>query len=257
MKPVAVRPGIFDDRALSGQKLGGVHLTSSPRIIRPLAFDAFYYWNVSPQVNLFAAKGRETTRTLGARARGRIGQFDFSLGGIGQWGEFGVKHVRAFSAHADAGWTFRGQLEPHLQLRADVLSGGTRRDGTITTFNALYPNVAYSTEATIEAPANLVQVGIVGRIDPARAVTLQYTLEGLWRYSAQDAFYAAPLTPLVRPNSINDRFSGVEQQLSVTYRLNSYLTFSAAAVHFSVGNFIRSAGGRDENFGMAAMALRL
>ena len=76
----------------------------------------------------------------------------------------------------------------HVGVRADVLSGGAPAEHTVGTFNALYPNVSYSTEATIEAPANLVQVGAVARVDPAAALSLQYTVEGLRRYTSRDAF---------------------------------------------------------------------
>ena len=92
---------------------------------------------------------------------------------------------------------------PRLGVRTDVLSGG----GGATwhrahVFNALYPNYAYSTEATIEAPANLIQAGAtLGRAYPlAEAVTMNATLEGLWRYSVHDAFYAAPTFALVPPD---------------------------------------------------------
>lgn len=254
VKPVGVAAGVFDDAAVRGQRLAGVHVTAA---LSPIAFDAFYYHSVMPTVRLLAASGREATDTLGARARGMVGPFDFSLGAIGQGGDLAGHRVRAFALHADAGLTFSGPWKPHLLARADVISGGGARDGTVATFNALYPNVAYSTEATIEAPANLVEVGLVAKASPSRTVTLQYTLEGLWRYSSRDAFYAAPLMPLVRPDASGDRFTGVEQQLGATFRPSRFLTVTAALVHFGAGDFIRRAGGRAENFGMLSLAIRL
>ena len=128
----------------------------------------------------------------------RAGAFDGSVGVIGQAGTFAGRGVLAWAAHADGGWTLPLPWTPRLGLRADVLSGGNDALGTVHTFNALYPNYAYSTEATIEAPANLLQAGATLDAQPWRGVTARYTLEGLWRYSTQDAFYAAPTFPLVR-----------------------------------------------------------
>lgn len=257
VRPVQVKPGVLDDGSLPDQSLEGIHLTASPALISPLTLDAFYYRNINPNVSLFPTSGKEATNTFGARLRGADGQLDFSGGLIGQTGELGDRPVRAFAAHVDAGWSIPAPWTPHLLLRGDVLSGGDPRKNTVETFNGLYPNVAYSTEATIEAPANLVQAGLVARANPLRNLTLQYTLEGLWRYSAKDAFYAAPLFPLVRPDGTNDRFSGVEQQISMVWRLNQIVTLNAAYVHFGAGDFIKRGGGHDENFGMTSISLRL
>ena len=256
VKPVQVKAGSFNDGPLPGQSLEGVHLTASPSLIAPLTLDSFYYRNINPNVSLFPASGKEATNTFGARLRGASGQFDYSGGVIGQTGELGDRSVRAFSAHLNAGWSLAGPWAPHLLVRADILSGGNGKN-TVETFNALYPNVAYSTEATIEAPANLVQTGFVARANPLQTLTVQYTLEGLWRYSAKDAFYAAPLFPLVRPDGTNDRFSGVEQQVSAVWHVNEIVALNAAYVHFNAGDFIRRGGGHDENFGMTSISFRL
>jgi hypothetical protein len=209
-------------------------------------------------VSLYGASGEERTDTFGLRLRGSHGPLDGSVGGIGQTGDATGRKVRAFALHGDLGWRFASlPWAPHVTLRGDVLSGGDPKAAHIATFNALYPNVAYSTEATIEAPANLIQSGLVVTADPLRAVTLQYTLEGLWRYSTRDAFYAAPLFPLVRPTASNDSYSGVEQQLEASWRLNAFVTLKTAYVHFFAGDFIRQGGGHDEDFGMTSISLRL
>ena len=210
-------------------------------------------------VALFAATGPERTDTFGARFRERTGAFDGSVGVIGQTGTAaGGRDVRAFSLHGDAGWSFvAAPWSPHLTLRADVLSGGPATANRVSTFNALYPNVAYSTEATIEAPANLVQVGAVLRASPTAKLSLQYTLEGLWRYSVRDAFYAAPLMPLVAPDGSGDRFTGIEQQLSGSWRASKFITLGVALVHFAAGDFVKRGGGHDDVFTMLSAALRL
>ena len=253
VRPVAVDPGVFDDGRVAGQFLGGLHVTFAPSATA--AVDGFYYHNVMPQAALLGLAGHERTDTVGLRIRGQNGAADWSLGAIGQTGDADGRPVRAFALHGDAGWSVVDRV--HVDLRADVLSGGDPAGHAVGTFNALYPNVSYSTEATIEAPANLIQVGTVARFDPVAALSLQYTLEGLWRYTSRDAFYAAPLHPLVLPDGSGDRFTGVEQQLRATYRLNRFVTLTAALVHFAVGDFIRRARGGNEVFGLTAISVRL
>jgi hypothetical protein len=256
VEPVSVKPGVFDDGPLHDQSIEGVHVTLAPP--GDLAADGFYYHNLNPQVSLYGASGEERTDTFGLRLRGSRGALDGSIGGIGQTGDATGRKVRAFALHGDLGWRFaRVPWAPHVTLRSDVLSGGDPKAAHIATFNALYPNVAYSTEAAIEAPANLIQSGLVATAQPLRAVTLQFTLEGLWRYSTRDAFYAAPLFPLVRPTASDDAYSGVEQQLEASWRLNAFVTLKAAYVHFFAGDFIRQGGGRDEDFGMTSISLCL
>ena len=256
VKPVNVSPGYFDDRTLAGQTLWGVHVSASPALSAPVRITAFYYGNTMPEVRFYPRAGKEQTHTVGLRLLASAGGFDGSIGGIGQAGKFGAQNVVAWAAHGDAGWTLKAPWTPRLGLRSDLLSGGAG-GGTVHTFNALYPNYAYSTEATIEAPANLVQVGATLGLHPLDSVTVNYTLEGLWRYSVHDAFYAAPTFALVPPASTSRRFTGIEQQVETTWRINKFLDLSAAYVHFEPGAFLRSAHARSQDFGMTELSLRL
>ncbi len=256
VKPVDVSPGYLDNRPLAGETLWGLHVSAAPALIAPLTLTAFYYGSIMPEVRFYPRPGKEKTHTIGLRLLGSRGDLDGSIGGIGQIGTLAARDVRAWAAHADAGWTLRLPWTPRLGLRSDILSGGTA-SGTVHTFNALYPNYAYSTEATIEAPANLVQAGATLGVHPLGPVTVNYTLEGLWRYSVRDAFYAAPTFALVPPDSTGHRFTGIEQQVEATWRINRFLELSAAYVHFEPGAFLRTAHARSQDFGVTELSVRL
>jgi hypothetical protein len=256
VKPVNVSPGYFDDRTLAGQTLWGVHVSTSPALIEPIKITAFYYSNTMPEVRFYPRPGKEQTHTAGLRLLASIGGFDGSIGGIGQAGTFATQNVLAWAVHADAGWTFDVPWKPRLGLRSDILSGGGG-NGTVHTFNALYPNYAYSTEATIEAPANLLQGGATLGLHPIDSVAVNYTLEGLWRYSVHDAFYAAPTFALVPPDGTSRRFTGIEQQLEAAWRINKFLDATAAYVHFEPGAFLRTAHAQSQDFGMTELSVHL
>ena len=259
IKPVNVSPGYFDDRTLAGQTLWGVHVSASPKAVAPVRMTAFYYGNTMPDVAFYPQAGKEQTHTVGLRLLASAGGLDGSIGGIGQVGTLATKKVLAWAAHGDAGWTLAAPWSPRLGLRTDILSGGSsgraNGGGTVHTFNALYPNYAYSTEATIEAPANLVQVGATLAIHPLDSVTVNCILEGLWRYSVHDAFYAAPTIALIRPDGTSRRFSGVEQQVEATWRPSRFLDMTAAYVHFEPGAFLRSAHARSQDYGMTQISV--
>jgi hypothetical protein len=256
VKPVNVSPGYFDDRTLAGQTLWGVHVSASPSDIAPVKITAFYYGNTMPDVDFYPLRGKEQTHTAGLRLLASEGAFDESIGGIGQIGRLAGQNVLAWAAHGDVGWTFESRWTPRLGLRTDVLSGGDG-GGTVHTFNALYPNYAYSTEATIEAPANLIQAGATVGLHPLNSVTINTTLECLWRYSLHDAFYAAPTFALVPPDGKTHGFTGTEQQVEAIWHINKFLDLTGAYVHFEPGAFLHAAHAQPQNYGMTEMSVRL
>ena len=258
VRPVNVSPGAFDNGELDGQAIYGVHATVTPPSVPALAIDSFVFGNTMPAVSLYPTTEAERTATAGTRWRLSSGGFDGAVGAIGQTGSYGGRDVLAYAAHANAGYTFRDlPAAPGFTLRADVLSGSDDPGhGTVHTFNALYPNVAYSTEATIEAPANLIEPALLLFTQPLPSLRVQYIVEGLWRDSTADAFYAAPLIPLIRGNSSNARFIGLEQQLSATWQLSEHIAITSAYVHFLAGDFVIHGGGRDEDFGMTEVSFR-
>ena len=254
---VGVSPGYFDDSVLHGQTLWGIHFQTTPAFQGPVAISGFYYDSTMPKVLLSPTPGREHTHTAGVLLRREDSDFDASIGGIVQTGRFNSWDVLAWSNHGELGWTFSALPgSPRVGLRADALSGGPSTSGTVHTFNALYPNYAFSTQATIEAPSNLIQCGGSLDLHPARSLTLQYKIEGLWRYSVHDAFYAAPTFALVMPSGANERYSGLAQQVQSTWNINQFVSVLAAYVHFAPGAFLQSKGAVNENFGMAQVTLR-
>jgi hypothetical protein len=177
---------------------------------------------------------------------------------IGQTGTFDGRTVVAYAFHSELGYEDADVwAEPRIGLRFDDLSGNRNRgSGTEGSFNPISPHLSYSTEASIESAINLRQAGMTIGITPTPATTLSYLYEGLWRDSTHDAFYVAPEIPLFQPHGANQRFSGTEQQIYGSYRINPFLQVKAALVHFAPGAFITSAGGHAINYAMVAGSWR-
>ena len=144
----------------------------TPQSVRALAVDAFVFGTRCPPSASYPTTEPEQTATFGTRWRLSSGGFDGAVGAIGQTGSFGGRDVLAYAAHVNAGYTFRDlPAAQGFTLRADLLSGSDDPGhDTVHTFNALYPNVAYSTEATIEAPANLIEPALLLFAQPLASV---------------------------------------------------------------------------------------
>ena len=262
VRPVTDKPGFFDDVSNTKQSLWGIYSTLAAVGGSHYGMDAYYFGNVNHAVSLYAgtrSPGEERTSTIGGRWYGNSGAFDSTSEVAVQTGKFDTRNVLAFAVHNEAGWTFSDAAwKPRLGAKADVLSGSRNPlAGTVGTFNALYPNVSYGSEAVLEAPANLIEVGLELHLYPTKSVDFDYTGGGLWRYSTRDAFYASPLFPLIAGNIGRQRYSGLEQQIAANWRINQYFSMRAALVHFSAGDFVREARGRDTNFAMMYIAARL
>jgi len=261
VRPVIDKPGYFDDTSDQRQSLLGVYITSAIQALDPYALDIYYFNNINHDVSFYDgyhAPGSEHTSTSGARWYGHPGQFDSTSEAAIQTGLFNTRQVHAYAVHNELGWTFTvSPWKPRVGLKADVLSGSSDPfAGHVRTFNALYPNYSYGTDAVLEAPSNLIQAGLDVHAYPANPVDVEYTTAGMWRYSTRDAFYAMPLFPLIPGNAGTQRYIGIEQQLACNWRINPYLGFRASLVHYAVGDFVSAAHGRDTNFAMMYLAAR-
>ena len=262
VRPVTDKPGYFDDTSNAKQSLWGVYATLNPLAGQRYGADLYYFGNVNHAVSLYTgshAPGEEHTSMFGGRWYGSSGAFDSTHEIAIQTGHFNARNVLAFAVHTEAGWTLSNAAStPRIGIKADVLSGSRNPlYGTVGTFNALYPNVAYGSDAVLEAPANLIEAGADVHLHPTSALDIEYTGGGLWRYSTRDAFYASPLFPLIAGNVGNQRYIALEQQIAANLLINQYLSLRASVVHFSAGDFVREARGHDTHFAMFYIAARL
>ena len=234
VRPVNNLPGIFDDETSSTQALWGAYATMHPLAISPIAVDIYGFGFENSLYTLSDGTGADHRATLGVRGYGTIGHVDGVVETIGQTGRFDHRNVLAYAFHSELGYTEGNAWgSPRLGLRLDDISGNRNRGfGTEGSFNPISPNLSYSTEAAIESACNLRQAGITLGVTPIPAVNVSYEYEGLWRDSTADAFYVAPQIPLFQPRGENQRFSGTEQQVYGTWRVNPFLQLQRSARPF-------------------------
>jgi hypothetical protein len=148
------------------------------------------------------------------------------------------------------GYTFSDiPLQPRLGIQADAASGDRRPgDGTLGTFNPLFPNGYYFTLAGFTGYTNLIHLKPSLTIKPASNVTLMAAVGLQWRQTTADAIYVQPNTPIPGTAGQLGRWSGAYGHVRADWNITSNLTAAIEAVHFEVGDAIRRAGGHNGDY---------
>lgn len=249
-QPVAPQNWSFDDRRDQTQDFWGMYATANMPAVPGLKAD-FYYMGLNRENARFArGVAFERRQTLGTRLFGNHANFDWNVEGAFQFGSFGNASIRAWALSSDSGYTFSDQAwKPRLGLKADAFSGDSNlHDGSLGTFNSLFPKLPYFSEANLVAPSNLMDLQPNLSLAAAPGVEVIVGWNPLWKQSKADAFYAPPLNPVARTSATQSRYVGQQWIASVEWSATPQLTLAATYVHFEPGSVTRQAGGRPGEF---------
>ncbi len=230
-------------------------MKASPGIPNPL------YWlgYERDQGQFAAAQGQEHRHSFGTRLFGSAKEWDWNLEAVFQIGDVGNQTIRAWTVASDTGFTFTAlPWSPRLGLKADIASGDKNpSDGRLGTFNALYPNPTYFSEAALLAPGNIMDVQPAVTIKPVSTLTFTVGWNFLWKHHKEDAIYTPPAPLVAIPETIGTgRYIGDQIKLEGSYRPHPQWEIRAAAVHFNTGEALTHAGGKSVDFLMTSLAFR-
>jgi Alginate export len=142
-RPVLTETGVFDDHPDSSRTFWGVYAVHRSDTARS-GVDVYYLGLNHKGAQFDEGTADELRHTIGVRVWGTRGRLDYNFEPIWQGGTFGADAIRAWTVASDTGWQL---IDPgHLRLgcRADVTSGDRNRtDGTLGTFNPLFPTGAF------------------------------------------------------------------------------------------------------------------
>lgn len=134
-------------------------------------------------------------------------------------------------------------------MQFDAASGDDRpNDGVVGTFNPLFPNGYYFTLAGFTGYANLVHLKPSITVSPANRLKLMAAVGLQWRATTADAIYVQPSVPVAGTAGVGSAWTGAYGQLRLDYAFDAHLTGAIEAVHFDVGDTIRTAGGRSSDY---------
>jgi hypothetical protein len=238
----------FDDR--SNRHFRFSLLRAERQVFGTNELSVYFAEYARDEVRFLDATGDERRHVLDARFAGTAQGFDWDLEAMGQLGEVGASHIRAYAVGTRTGYTFASALwSPRLGLQADMASGdGHAGDGVLGTFNPLFPNGYYFTLAGFTGYANLVHVKPSITVSPASGLKVALAAGLQWRMTTADAIYTQPIVPVAGTAGRGGSWSGVYAQLRADYAFSVNLAGAVEAVRYQVGSAIRQAGGHDASY---------
>lgn len=207
-----------------------------------------YFFALRDTGDLTNANGRvgdESLFTMGGRAGGKKGQFDYDGELAGQWGKFAGDTIQAWLAAVDAGWTAKAPWSPRLGVGFDFGSGDEDPNDRIhQTANQLFPlGHAHLGYLDLFARQNVLASNVNLTAKPHEKVTTRLAWYTFWNDEVRDALYNAGGVPGRRDRlgySGHDVGNELDLTIGVTVDRHTSLLFGYS--HFWGNNFIRSTG---------------
>lgn len=254
--PVLNRSATFADHSTPGENFWGARFGG--RWQAAGTGELFYFARRRDLAIYQGAVGPELRRNLGARWRGSRAGWDWAVQASGQRGEVAAKLIRSYGIALDAGYALAVPWHPRLGVSAGRASGNNDpRDLHQGTFDTLYPNLGYFTDAPLTYPGNDWDVQPSLTVVPLRSLSLEAGVDVLHRLESHDAIYQAPGVPLIPGTGQRSNFLTALSYLRATWHVFGRLDLAAAYVHASVGSLVRSRGGADADYGFVQASVKL
>ncbi len=238
----------FDDFSSRGLQYGGFRIERND--IGPGKLSAYYSRYDADAARYLDGSGKERRNNLDVRYQIARGPVDWDLEVMRQTGRVGSERTRAWAVGSAGGYTFENaRWSPRIGLQLDLASGDRRRDdGTIGTFNPLFPNAYYFTLMSTPTYANLIHLRPSLELRPVQNLKLIARLGLQWRLTTEDAVYVIPNRPVPGTAGMPGHWTGIYEQLRAEWQINRNWSAAIEGVQYQVGDVIRRAGGLNANY---------
>jgi hypothetical protein len=251
-RPVDTKTGSFDDHWSRTQQFWSVYGTRDLVDAGILSTDSagadLYYIGFEDEEAVFdQGSGRELRHTFGLRFFGQQRHWDWNHELFLQFGRFADDSILAWSIATSTGYTLDElTFSPRFSANFDVISGdGDRNDGTLGTFNPLFPSLKYFGEAAVIAPYNLIDFHPSAAFTVTDKLTMSADIDFFWRYSTDDGLYGAGGRLLRSGAGSNARYIATQFELIADYEVTENLALNASYAAMPAGPFIRETGRSD------------
>jgi len=235
-----VRPGIFDNTGTGEANLWGIY---SQRTFKINNLD-LYYIGIRRDSSAFEEGiEKEIRHTLGGRLWRSGNGFIYNIETAYQFGTFGRGNISAWTGSIDAGYSFaKAKLSPVIGIRNDYISGDKKAgDGSLQTFNPIYPRGGYFGFDPQIGPENLIDIHPYIILNIKQNLFCQADAVFNWRYSLQDGIYTPGGTIKLEDVGNTQRYIGTSWLVSLGYNINKFITFDIGTQYFKTGSFIDAA----------------
>lgn len=239
---------VFDDYSNTHFQYGGFRVERQK--LGPGDLSAYYSRWQQDNARFLDGAGPERRDIFDVRYAGKADGLDWDVEVMEQTGGVGRKSIQAWAVGSLSGYTLDGMpWQPRLGVQADVASGDRHPgDGTVGTFNPLFPNGYYFTLAGYTGSANVMHLKPSLTVHPAGGLAVMAASGLQWRQTTADAIYVQPNLAVPGTAGQGGRWTGIYGQLRADYALTANVATAVEAVHFAIGDTLRRAGGRDSDY---------
>ncbi len=238
----------FNDSSSRGLQYGGFRIERND--VGPGKLSAYYSRYDADAAHYLDGSGKERRNNLDVRYQIARGPVDWEIEGMWQTGRVGSQQIRSWAVGSVGGYTFeQARWSPRIGLQLDLASGDRRRaDGTIGTFNPLFPNAYYFPLMSTPTYVNLIHLRPSLELRPVQNLKLIARLGLQWRQTTADAVYVIPNRPVAGTAGLPGRWTGIYEQLRAEWQINRNWAAAVEGVQYQVGDVIRQAGGLNANY---------
>lgn len=244
VRPVVPTEGLFDDRSGPSFQLWSVYATRTIRELPHCGFDLYYVGFRRDDTSYEQGEGRELRNTFGPRLFCSRDFWHFDIEGNVQAGRFADGGLLAWSAGGQGRFTATGHpLLPWVGWRLGFFSGdGDAADGTLGTYNSIFPEGGYYGETGVVGPANLVDAHVA--LGAALGAGFSVEVDGLlfWRLRLGDGVYGMSGNLLRASGGSAERFIGAQAETKLDWEQSRNLHFHLAVAALAPGIFIEATG---------------
>ena len=225
-------------------------------------FDAFLFGRDQRDgtfTNEHGTLGNLSDRTVGARAKGAAGAFDYTGEADWQFGRKAGQRVRAWALAATGGYTFDHSLKPRVGVEYDFASGDSNpSDNKVSTFDPLYPfGHAYQGYQDVFSWKNGHDFKGSVSVDPKPDWRVQADYHHFRLHHAFDAWYDATGAAIIARSATGapGKDIGNEVDLHVKGKFREVVTLWFGYSRFFAGSYVKATttrGDRDWGFFQAA-----
>lgn len=237
VKPVQPGPASFDDATSRTKALWGAYA------VLP-GLDIYYLGYRNRGAHFDGQTGRELRHSIGLRSHGERGTWHWNVEGVAQFGQFRGQNIAAWTVGSEVGRRFPAlPTAPDATLRVNVVSGDRKAgDGTLGTFNALFPKGKYFGELSPVGPTNIISAN--PRVSGTLGKGLSFSLAAMayWRYSRADGVYDIPGNLIRAAGVSRARFIGSQVEGAIAWQATPEWELSTSLSAFAPGAFIRETG---------------
>ncbi|WP_343672075.1 alginate export family protein [Chitinophaga sp.] len=232
------KAGYFNDPSNKNLKFGAAHV--SRLLLKNSAVELLYIY--TDKKGAANAMYNGTKNTLSARIGGIEGSWNYDVELVGQSGKNkSGQQVHAWYVATESCYTFKSKWKPFVGTRIDIASGDKdSTDNKSNSYDYLWSKgMSWVSDLGY---TNIAAVGPTCGCKPTAKLSIDFTVQELWRTSKEDGIYAMSGIQLRSAGAGTSCVIGTRCVAKAEYQLNPFLMFGAYVNETFKGEYLKQAG---------------